>query len=119
MAVSAVMQQMDELFDAESKSATVVVVVDASAAAAAAHRASLDSFIDKEIACRLRGNVTWKHLEACFKWRMVQEYLREHGVDEADPLVGCLMALLQGNKLSRVEYDAKAHRILKLNHGEL
>ena len=107
-ATSVVLQRVDELF-----------VVAEPTAPLAPSATVLDAFIDQEIARRQRRNVSWKYMEACFKWRMVQQYLQEQGVLAQSPVTGQLRELLRCNKLLRVEYDTHSHRILKLNYGDL
>jgi hypothetical protein len=42
---------------------------------------ALDRFIEGEIRDRVRApNMTWRKLEACFKWRALQDYMAARGI---------------------------------------
>ena len=65
--------------------------------------------------------MTWRKLDACFKWRALQDYLRSLGVREGDPAYVRARELLRGGKLAAgvVEYDACAARITRVAHEDL
>lgn len=80
---------------------------------------ALEAFLDREASMRQHGRVNWSNLEACFKWRLIQTYLRGRGVQDVDPVVGELRGLLSSKRLRNVEYDSSERRVLRLNHGDL
>jgi hypothetical protein len=112
---TSVIQHVDDLFVAASGSAPSV---EAASPVQGGHD-ELDRFIDREIAARMRKNVSWKQLDTCFKWARVLEYLQENGVGSQDPMIGELREMLKLNKLSQVQYDSHTHKITKLNMGDL
>lgn len=79
----------------------------------------LEAFLDREAGARLQSRVCWKYLETCFKWRLIQVYLHEAGVDDNDPRVGQVRALLSQRQLPAVVYDSSARRVVRLNHIDL
>ena len=64
---------------------------------------------------RLQKSVSWKHLETCFKWSRIQDYMHACGVADDDPLFTEVKELMKENRLTKVEYDAHARRVLRLD----
>lgn len=80
-------------------------------------RESLDEFIDRDVAARLRKTNTWRQMDLCHKWRLVNEYLRSIDLAGNTVLVAELRGLLRSNDLPNVSYNGE--RIERLNHGDL
>ena len=79
--------------------------------------AELDTYIDGEIAARLASvSMTWRKLDQCFKWRMLQAYLRERGEPDGGSAYGVVRELLRTGQLTSVEYDCVRQVIARLNH---
>lgn len=80
--------------------------------------AALDRFIDNEIRDRVGApNMTWRKLDACFKWRALQEYMVARGVTAGGAAFAQVRGLLQERQLDAVEYDAGARKIKRINHA--
>lgn len=77
---------------------------------------TFDEFIDDEIVTRLKTK-TWRHMEMCFKWRLVHEYLQEKDLLGDASLMKELRHMLRANELQNVVYDGS--KIQKLNHRDM
>jgi hypothetical protein len=77
----------------------------------------LDKFIDGEIEGRLAAaNMTWRKLDTCFKWRMLQAYMKERGLAEGSDAYVLVRELLRTHQLTSVEYDCRGQAVTRLNH---
>ena len=72
----------------------------------------LDEFINNDIESRLQRQ-TWKQLDLCFKWRLVQKFIDAKAPQNAKELHTELRAMLRTNELGNVEYDGD--KITRLN----
>lgn len=124
MAVSTVIDRLDKIFVQEERTplphsshrralvSTAVVVTHAQ------EMAALDRFIDNEIRDRVGApNMTWRKLEACFKWRALQDYMVARGVTAGCAAFAQVRGLLKERQLDAVEYDAGARKIKRINHA--
>lgn len=75
----------------------------------------LEAFIQREIDARMHRG--WKQLELCFKWKLINDFLRARPADGGESIGTSerneLRAMLRRNELTDVEYDGV--RILRLN----
>ena len=77
----------------------------------------LERFIDGEIRDRISApTMTWRKLEACFKWRALQDYMAARGVASDSATFVRIRDLLRSQQLTAVEYDAKSQAIRRINH---
>ena len=77
----------------------------------------LERFIDGEIRDRISApTMTWRKLEACFKWRALQDYMAARGVASDSATFARIRDLLRSQQLTAVEYDAKSQAIRRINH---
>ena len=135
MAVSSVIDRIDRLFVDEGVEKVQATTIAALAApkeprvdfrrfpvvpvvSHAQEMVELDRFIDGEIRDRIGApNMTWRKLEACFKWRALQEYMSARGITSTNAAFSQVRGLLQERQLDSVEYDASSQKIRKINHG--
>jgi hypothetical protein len=75
----------------------------------------LDAFIQREMEARMKKNTSWKHLETCFKWSRVQDYMADCGVTSVDPAYAQVRDMLKANQLTHVQYDTGSRRVIRLN----
>ena len=76
----------------------------------------LDAYITAEIDRRLSSaTMTWKKLDACFKWRMLRDYMSACGASSAANEAHVRGLLVKG-ELVGVQYDARVKRITRVNH---
>jgi hypothetical protein len=73
---------------------------------------TLNSYIDREIAIRMQRQ-SWKHMDVCFKWKLVQEYIKSLHMPCSHDILNEIRALIKTNGLANVEYDGV--RVLRLN----
>lgn len=80
--------------------------------------AELDQYIDCEIASRLSASgMTWRKLDACFKWRALKAYLATLNIAEGSDAYEQARSLLKlSDFASAVEYDARSQKIVRVNH---
>lgn len=138
MATSSVIERIDRIFEGSAgdgpgakagAGATEAEVEEAaSPQTAVAPKAGVDShaqqlvdlerFIDGEIRDRIGApNMTWRKLEACFKWRALQDYMAARGVASDSATFSRVRDLLRAQQLTAVEYDARSHAIRRINHA--
>lgn len=73
-----------------------------------------DRFIDAEMATRMT-RTRWHHLDACFRWKKITEYLQaQHPEQDLD--IEDLRHAFRTKKLDKVTYDIKTQTVLRLNH---
>jgi hypothetical protein len=72
---------------------------------------ALYALIEREIVVRGQRHASWKQLDLCHKWRLIQEYLRDARCTPAQ--FADVRAMLRGNILTNVEYDGA--RVTRLN----
>jgi hypothetical protein len=80
----------------------------------------IHEYISDDITKRLSSpTMTWRKLDLCFKWQMLQAYMSKRGIDEPDDSrYEHVRGLLRGGSLSSVEYDAKRQCILRINKSD-
>jgi hypothetical protein len=71
----------------------------------------LNMLIDNEIAARSQRSTSWKQMDLCFKWRLVQDYMQ--AAHCSNDLIAEIRALLRRNELANVEYNGV--RVVRLN----
>ena len=111
-----VLQNIDKLFtgkDTEGK------VVEDGADQKKTLPPQIEGFLQRELSSHLSKKRNWRMLDRCVKWTLVQAYLRDKGIAETDPIVGDVRACIQKDKLTDVEYDRDARKIVVLNYRDL
>jgi len=76
---------------------------------------ALYALIERELTVRGQRNASWKQLDLCHKWRLIQEYLRDANCTPTQ--FADVRAMLRGNALLNVEYDGV--RVTRLNAQDL
>lgn len=99
--------------------AAALAPLDAGAASGGGMPPELEAFLAREARARMGSRVSWKHLETCFKWRLIERYLEDKGVPVDAPVAGQVRSLLSSKKLCNVEFDAALRRVVRLNHADL
>jgi len=81
--------------------------------------ADIQEYISDDITKRLASpNMTWRKLDLCFKWQMLQAYLSKRGIGEGDPRYEHVRGLLRSGVLLSVEYDSKCQRVSRVNNND-
>jgi hypothetical protein len=79
----------------------------------------IQDYISEDITKRLAApNMTWRKLDLCFKWQMLQTYLAKRGIDESDSRYEHVRGLLRSGLLASVDYDARSQCIMRMNKSD-
>lgn len=79
----------------------------------------IQEYISEDITKRLASpNMTWRKLDLCFKWQMLQAYLAKRGIDESDARYDHVRGLLRGGLLVSVDYHAKNQCVMRMNKSD-
>jgi hypothetical protein len=75
-----------------------------------------NSFIDDEMQ-RRRGKTKWHHLDTCFRWQKIQQYVSSLNFTDLESysLLQKIKQDLRNNRLSKVVYNSDDQTITKLN----